>query len=143
MTNHLQRLITAGAIAVALQCPTAMAQSFFADVVKVPRVPLEIKVPAGNIAFVKGHAVGTQNYICQSSESGFAWKFLGPQATLFYVIPFFNGEILQQITTQFLSPNPLEGGTARATWQGSIDTSAVWAMAIGSSPSPGIVPAIP
>jgi hypothetical protein len=142
MTNYLKRLIAASVIVFALQSNAATAQSIFPEV-KVPPVPDAIKVPAGNAAFIKGYAVGTQNYICQVSDIGFAWKFLGPQATLFYTFPWFNGEVAQQIATHFLSPNPLEGGTARATWQGSIDTSAVWGKAIASSPSPGIVPAIP
>jgi Protein of unknown function (DUF3455) len=45
----------------------------------------------------------------------------------------------RQIITHFLSPNPDEGGTARATWQHSRDTSTVWAMAIASSFDPAFV----
>jgi hypothetical protein len=36
----------------------------------------------------------------------------------------------RQIITHFLSPNPDEHGVARATWQDSRDTSAVWAVAV-------------
>jgi hypothetical protein len=33
----------------------------------------------------------------------------------------------KQVITHFLSPNPLEGGKPRPTWQHSRDSSAVWA----------------
>jgi hypothetical protein len=140
-TRNLQRWITAGAIAMALQCTAAMGQTGLTDLVKVPPVPPGIEVPAGNRAFLKGSAGGTQNYICLSS----GWTFLGPQATLFFTYQWFNGEIRQQITTHFLSPNPMEGGTPRPTWQSSLDTSAVWGKAIANSSDsnyvrPGAIP---
>jgi len=55
--------------------------------------------------------------------SGFAWAFVGPQATLFNVE---DGED-HQIITHFNSPNPAEAGKERPTWQDSHDTSTVWA----------------
>src|SRR5439155_24454523 len=82
--------------------------------------------------FLLGHATGTQNYRCLPSGSDVVWAFFGPQATL---VNYDD----QQITTHFLSPNPDEGGTARATWQHSRDTSTVWAMASTSSSDPGFV----
>jgi hypothetical protein len=93
-------------------------------------VPASIQVPAGNTAFLEGHAIGTQNYICLPSGAGFAWTFFGPQATLF-------GDDDEQVITHFLSPNPTEGGTPRATWQHSQDTGTVWAVAIASYSTPG------
>lgn len=115
-----------------MACATALAVAF---TVALPQpthaadpVPNNIKVPDGNRAFLRGHAVGTQNYICLPS----GWTFFGPQATLFDV----NEE---QIITHFLSPNPFESDTPRATWQHSQDTSTVWAMAIASSSNPGFV----
>ena len=92
-----------------------------------PRVPLNLEVPAGNKLFL-----GTQQYICLPSGSSFAWTLFGPQATLF-------NDNDKQIITHFLSPNPSESGTPRATWQHSNDTSAVWAMAIASSSDPYFV----
>jgi hypothetical protein len=92
-------------------------------------VPPDLQVPAGNRAFLTAHAVGTQNYICLPSGAGLAWTFLGPQATLV-------DRHGRQIATHFLSPNPDEGGTPRATWQHSHDTSAVWAVAIVPSSDP-------
>lgn len=108
--------------------------------VAAPRVPDNLRVPEGNTAFLKGSATGTQNYICLPSPSGPGWKLQGPQATLFITIRWFNGEVRQQITTHFLSPNPGEAGTpARATWQSSLDTSSVWAKKIEESSDPNFV----
>ena len=97
------------------------------------RVPDNLQVPAGNHAFLDGHAAGTQNYMCLPSGSLFAWTAIGPQATLFRD----NG---RQIITHFLSTNPAEN-LARATWQHSRDTSRAWAQAIASSADPGFVAA--
>jgi uncharacterized protein DUF3455 len=58
-------------------------------------VPANLEVPAGNEAFLKGHAAGTHNYLCLPSDSSFAWTFFGPQATLF-------NDDDQQIITHFL-----------------------------------------
>ena len=103
-----------------------------ADQVTPPPVPANIQVEAGNKAFLAGHAVGTQNYICLPSDAGFAWTLFGPQATLF-------NDDDKQIITHFLSPNPDENGTPRVTWQHSRDTSTVWAVAIQSSSDPAFV----
>ncbi|MBC8164311.1 MAG: DUF3455 domain-containing protein [Bryobacteraceae bacterium] len=111
-----------------------------AQTVTVPRVPHDIEAPAGNTAFLKAYATGTQNYICLPSASGLAWKFQGPQATLFYTFRWLNGEVRQQIATHFLSPSPTEAGTpARATWQHSLDTSAAWAKKIAETSDPNFV----
>ena len=84
-----------------------------------PQVPREIQVPAGNEAFLEGHAVGTQNYICLPSDSGFKFVLFTPEATLF-------DDLDKQVITHFFSPNPFEQDTIRATWQHSKDTSTVW-----------------
>ena len=110
----------------------AVQQRALAQRVSVPFVPANIEVPLGNRAYLAGHAVGTQAYICLAAGPGFAWTFFGPQATL------FNDE-LGQVITHFLSPNPDENGTLRATWQHSRDTSAVWAGAIATSTDPAFV----
>ena len=130
--NYLGHFV---AIAIAAIGLPASAQTIVA-----PPVPTNIQVPAGNTAFLKGSAVGTQNYVCLPSTSGLAWKFQGPQATLFVTLKWINGDIRQQIATHFLSPNPAEAGTpARATWQNSLDTSAVWAKKIAESSDPAFV----
>jgi Protein of unknown function (DUF3455) len=97
-----------------------------------PDVPDQIQVPAGHRLFLAGQAFGTQNYICLPSGVGFAWMLFGPQATLFH-------NDARQIMTHFLSPNPEESGTLRATWQHSVDTSAVWARAVAMSSDSGFV----
>jgi hypothetical protein len=105
-----------------------------ADDMTPPPVPEVLEVPEGNRAFLVAHAFGTQNYIClpRVSEPGLGWTFFGPQATLF-------GDEAGQLATHFLSANPDEGGTFRATWQHSRDTSSVWAQAIQSSSDPDFV----
>jgi len=109
-------------------CSTALAVAFtlslpqpaHADRVTPPPVPAGLEVPAGNRAFLVGRATGTQNYVCLPSGPGFAWTLFTPQATLFT-------DHERQLITHFFSPNPVEGGTIRAAWQHSRDTSTVWA----------------
>jgi hypothetical protein len=108
----------------------AIAGTVQAGDVTPPEVPAGLEAPEGNKAVRISHAVGTQNYICLGAGS--AWTFIGPQATLF-------DDETDQVMTHFLSPNPVENGLARATWQHSKDTSAVWAMAIASSTDPAYV----
>ena len=96
-----------------------------------PAVPADLEVPAGHTLFLRGRAIGTQNYLCLPTDSGLGWVLFGPQATLF--------NFGRQIITHFLSPNPDEEDLPRATWQHSRDTSSVWAMAIGSSSDPDFV----
>ena len=134
-TRRLRLITCAAALAVAFS--VALPQLTHAHHVTPPLVPPNIQVPTGNKAFREGHAVGTQNYIClpsNSSDSGVSWTFFGPQATLF-------NDDDKQIITHFLSPNPDESGTPRATWQHSRDTSIVWAMMAmnGSSSDPKFV----
>jgi hypothetical protein len=137
-TRYILLIACATALAVAFM--VSLPQPTHADHVTPPPVPPNIQVPAGNKAFLEGHAVGTQDYICLPSGSGFAWTFFGPQATLF-------NDDDKQVITHFLSPNPFEGGTPRATWQHSQDTSTVWAFATPATTStdpafvaPGAIP---
>jgi hypothetical protein len=90
-----------------------------------PALLPSVLIPAGATPYLRTHAVGTQNYVCVATGSGLAWKFAGPQATLFVSLLGAH----QQVTTHFLSPNPDEADVARATWQGSFDSSRVWAKA--------------
>jgi hypothetical protein len=101
----------------------SMPRTAHADGVPPPPVPSDIRVPSGNELFLIGHAVGTQDYVCLPAGSGFAWTLFTPEATL------LDGEH-RQLTTHFFSPDPAEGGTVRATWQHSRDTSTVWAQVI-------------
>jgi hypothetical protein len=109
-------------------CGGAFAQNYsFGGQLTAPPVPDNLQVEAGNTLFLKGAAKGTQNYVCLPTPTGFAWTFFSPQATLFFTVKIFGGEVQQQIITHFLSPNPDEDNTGRATWQSSADTSRVWA----------------
>jgi hypothetical protein len=122
----------------ALIITLAIAPNAAAQVVTSPAVPVNLEVTDGSIAFLVGHAEGTQNYVCLPTSSGYTWTFFGPQATLF-------DDIGGQITTHFLSANPTENGALRATWQHSGDTSAAWAAAIANSSdanfvAPGAIP---
>lgn len=109
-------------------------QAVQAQGVMPPSVPANLEVSAPNEVFLVGHAVGTQNYVCQpgSSLGRVNWVLFTPQATLF-------GEQDEQLTTHFFSPNTFESGTVRPTWQDSRDTSIVWGRGIQSSADPNFV----
>ena len=93
-----------------------------------PSVPANIQAPAGNKLFFVGHATGTQNYVCAPAGGGVKFVLFTPQATLF-------DEKNEQVTTHYFSPNPDEGGTIRATWQHSRDTSTVWGRVMDGNSS--------
>ena len=121
------------------------ASSAAAQKVTSPTTSAKITPPAGNSAYLVGHALGTQGYVCLPKGTGASWTFNGarPEASLFEGLAGLD----RQITTHFLSPNaspnqnapnPLPFGNA--TWQSSIDSSKVWAkpiesIAAGSDPS--------
>ena len=117
---------TALAVGLMLSLPElAQAQS-----VTPPTVPdNKLQVEQGNEAFLLGHGVGTQNYICKPSGTGVKFVLFTPEATL------FKDNDDRQIITHFFSPNPFEpnsdttvvaDGMIRVTWQAR-DSSTVWA----------------
>jgi len=108
------------ATGLALALTISLARPAHAERVTPPPVPAGLGADAGSRAFLVGHAVGTQNYVCLPSGSGFAWNLFTPEATL------FSGSG-KQLITHFFSPNPDENDTVRAAWQHSRDTSTVWA----------------
>jgi len=123
-TRRILLIACATALAVAFTVP--LPQPAHAAHVTPPEVPAKL-VPAGATAFLVGHALGTQNYVCLPSGAGFAFVLFTPEATLF-------GDNGKQIITHYFSPNlgpipPEVIGTIRATWQDSHDTSTVWASA--------------
>ena len=142
--NALENQTTRRILPVA--CATALAMAFtvslsqlaHAGQVTPPPVPANIQVPAGNKAFLEGHGVGTQNYVCApsvSANSGVAYAPFTPEATLF-------NDDGDQLTTHFFSPNPFEintgpavvaDGLIRVTWQHSRDSSTVWGKVRPSS----------
>jgi hypothetical protein len=97
-----------------------------------PPTPTDIAVPEGNSAFLVGHAFGSQGYTCLPTSTGAAaWNPTArPEATLF--TDFF-GHLVQIITHfQSINENPKPGVVVplggNATWQGSFDSSRVWAV---------------
>lgn len=134
MTKIGTRSITTCVAAILAVCAAASqpARAQQNERITPPAVPANLVAPVGTKAFLEGHAIGTQNYMCLPTATGFAWTFYGPQATL------FNDEG-KQITTHFLSANSYEAGALRATWQHSRDTSAAWAAAIQTSTDPMFV----
>lgn len=101
----------------------------------VPSVPPGLEAPSGHEPYLTGRALGTQNYVCARSTTaptGVAWTLFGPQATVF-------DNRNKQIMTHFLSQNPIETGTPRATWHHSDDSSSVWAVREEGSSDPGWV----
>ena len=135
MVTRLLTLVAAGVIALGVTAAPAGAQPAPLRI-EVPPMPANLEVPQGHEVFLHGRATGTQNYVCLSTPAGYRWQFLGPQATLYVSLA---NDLQQQITTHFLSANPAENGTARATWMGSFDSSQVWARPIANSSDPSYV----
>ena len=135
--NVSARIVFAAALVLA--CAVGTVTGATAQTVVVPPTPPEITPPAGNTAFMVGHAQGSQGYVClPTSSGGTSWTVNAarPEATLFTDI--LGADF--QIITHFASfdtnpnanaPNPLPLG-GNATWQSSFDTSKVWATASGS-----------
>lgn len=120
------------AVCLAAGVTVLLPQPAGARYVTPPPVPHEIRVPPGNVAFLEGHAVGSQNYICLPSDSGFKFVLFTPQATLFDGLD-------KQVITHFFSPNPFEDGKVHGTWQHSKDTSIVWGGTAVPSSDPKFV----
>jgi len=123
--------------AVALACALGTVTSASAQKISSPATPIGITPPAGNSAFLVGHALGTQGYVCLPTPTGASWTVNNarPEATLFAKVFGVDFEII----THFLSPdtnpntdapNPLPAGSA--TWQSSLDSSMVWAKQSGT-----------
>jgi hypothetical protein len=136
--------------ALVLACAFGTVTNAAAQKITPPTTPTRITPPAGNSAFLLGHAVGTQGYVCLPKGAGASWTVNNarPEATLF--TSFFGQDF--QIITHFLSPdtnpnefasNPVPFGSA--TWQSSFDSSKVWAQVPLSNsttpPSPASIPA--
>lgn len=117
----------------------AFAQAIRADGIATP-VPSNIEVPAGSKRLFTGHVIGTQNYICLPSGTGVRFTLFTPQATLF-------DDDGNPVATHYFSPDHVDNGVARATWQHVRDTSTVLAQAAPGEASsdrefvaPGAIP---
>jgi hypothetical protein len=118
-TRRIWPLGSAAALAVAFTVSVPLPAH--AEQITLPPMPDNLQVRDGSKPFLVGHAIGTQNYICLPSDSGFAWTLFTPEATL-------SNDHHKQLITHFFSTNPDEDGNPiRATWQHSRDTSIVWA----------------
>ena len=128
ITRRIMLIACTTALAVGLM--VSLPQLAQAQSVTPPIVPdNKLQVEPGNEAFLVGHAIGTQNYVCKPSGTGVKFVLFTPEATL------FKDNADRQIITHFFSPNPFESNTdatvvadgmIRATWQAR-DTSTVWA----------------
>ena len=132
LKNQIARrlMVIACNAALAMGLMVALPHLAQAQSVTPPTVPdNKLQVEPGNEAFLLGHAVGTQNYVCKPSGTGVKYILFTPQATL------FKDNDDRQIITHFFSPNPSEpntdatvvaNGAIRVTWQAR-DSSIVWA----------------
>jgi len=136
-TRRILPVVPAAALAVAFAF--SLPQLARAEPIHVGNVPANIRVPAGNHAFLEGHGVGTQNYVCApsaSSPTGVAYALFTPEATLF-------NDDSKQLITHFFSPSPSEtntnpaviaAGAIRVTWQHR-DASIVWGRVRPADPT--------
>jgi hypothetical protein len=120
-------------------CVLGASSTAAAQAIATPKTPTIITPPEGAKAFLVGHAIGTQGYVCLPTSAGAStasWTVNSarPEATLF--ASFFGHDV--QIITHFASPDakpnkfapsPLPGG-GNATWQSSFDSSRVWAAVL-------------
>ena len=67
-TRRILPIVWATALAAAFTL--SLPQPAHAGDVTPPPVPDNLKVEEGNKAFLEGHGVGTQNYVCQPSGGG-------------------------------------------------------------------------
>jgi hypothetical protein len=134
------KVFNASSIAtLALAVAASLSQPAHAEGLRAPAVPFDLRVPDGNVPFLKGAATGTQNYACTTSGAGFAWVLFTPEATLF-------NRADKQTITHFFSPDldprdpntdprVVAQGAIRAAWQAR-DSSTVWAkLSAPSQPS--------
>ena len=140
-TNARVRSLFAAALVLACAFGTV---TLAAAQVTPPPTPTDIAVPAGNSAYLVGHAFGSQGYTCLPTSTGAAaWNPTArPEATLF---SDFFGHLVQIITHfQSINENPKPGVTpplsGNATWQSSLDSSRVWMVKVkgidaGSDPA--------
>jgi hypothetical protein len=132
--------VVLAAVLVLLMWAFGMVTWAAAQKISSPTTPAIITPPPGNHAFLVGHAVGTQGYVCLPTSTGASWTVNGsrPEATLFADGLGHNAPII----THFLSPNtnpnefapkPLPFGNA--TWQSSPDSSKVWGQTLYAIPA--------
>src|SRR3569832_804891 len=96
------RGLISAACAAVIAFTFAAALPAHAAKVTPPDVPGNLKVLDGTHAYLVGHAVGTQNYVCSPSattNAGVAYVLFTPEATLL-------NDDGDQLITHYFSPNP-------------------------------------
>jgi hypothetical protein len=117
ITRRIRLAACIGALVTAFMI--ALPQAAHAQNLTPPSVPDRLHPPEGSEAFLIGHAFGTQDYVCAASGSGVAFVLTTPEAVLF-------DNPARRVVNHFFSPNPFEGGTIRATWQSTRNSSVFW-----------------
>lgn len=121
ITRRIRLIGCIGALGTAFV--VAVPQVGHAQNVTPPPVPDTLQVPEGNEAFLIGHAFGSQDYVCSASGSGVAFVLTTPEAVLF-------DNPARRVINHYFSPNPVEGGTIRATWQSTRNSSVFWGKVV-------------
>ena len=124
ITRRIRLIACIGALGTAFTI--AFPQAAHAEHLAPPSVPDRLQVPEGNEVFLIGHAFGTQDYVCAASGTGVAFVLTTPEAVLF-------DNPARRVVNHFFSPNPVEGGTIRATWQSTRDSSVFWGKLTASA----------
>jgi len=125
ITRRIRLIACIGALVTAFV--VALPQVGHAQNVIPPPVPGTLVPLDGSQAFLVAHAFGSQDYVCVASGSGVAFVLTTPEAVLFDN-PVGNPS--HRIINHFFSPNPVEGGTIRATWQSTRNSSAFWGQLV-------------
>jgi len=125
ITRRIRLIACIGALGTAFV--VALPQVGHAQNVTPPPVPGTLVPLDGSEAFLVAHAFGSQDYVCAASGSGVAFVLTTPEAVLFDN-PV--GNPTHRIINHFFSPNPVEGGTIRATWQSTRNSSVFWGQAV-------------
>jgi hypothetical protein len=128
------------AVLVLLTWAFGLATWASAQKIAVPTAPDAITPPPGNAAFLSGHAVGTQGYVCLPTSTGVSWTVNGsrPEATLFAGARGHEVQIIHHYLSPDTNPNELAPKPlpfASATWQSSLDSSRVWAQSLNAIPA--------
>jgi len=128
--HHITRRIglIVGMTALATAFMIALPGVAHAQKLTPPAVPDKLQPLEGNEVYLIGHAFGTQDYVCRASGSGVAFVLTTPEAVLF-------DNPARRIINHYFSPNPVEGGTIRATWQSTRDSSVFWGKLAASATS--------
>ena len=128
ITRRIRLMACIGALGTAFVVALPQVGHAQTQNVTPPPVPdrLQAPIPEGNEAFLIGHAFGSQDYVCAASGSGVAFVLTTPEAVLF-------DNPAHRVINHYFSPNPVEGGTIRATWQSTRNSSVFWGKLVATA----------